>query len=201
MMKLSTGYHMWNITAAWWVPNRFWNSKTNKTPVIWQDSRIRCNACRDLQSRGVLQLQRNWQSYFTLCGEKKPSLKNSRMQQLSTYSKGKGILKSVTIIDASLYCDKHRCISLLSIAGKSPTESIKWTPWTVRASTRKPVWIQERQRNNRHDLHSKTASREMPGTECGPLHDLLSTLPKHLTQSVVRDFETLWQSLVDLPNS
>ena len=44
------------------------------------------------------------QSYFTLCGEKKPSLKNSRMQQLSTYSKGKGVLKSVTIIEASLYC-------------------------------------------------------------------------------------------------
>ena len=47
-------------------------------------------------------------SYFTSCGEKKPSIKNSRMQQLSTYSKGKGILKSVTIIG----------ISLLSIAGK-----------------------------------------------------------------------------------
>ena len=56
----------------------------------------------------VLQLQRNWQSYFTLYGEKKPSLKNSRMQQLSTYSKGKGIL----------VCDNHRGISLLSIAGK-----------------------------------------------------------------------------------
>ena len=27
-------------------------------------------------------------------------------------------------------------------------------------------------RNNRHDLHSTTASRKMPGTECGPLHDL-----------------------------
>ena len=27
-----------------------------------------------------------------------------RMQQLSTYSKGRGILKSVTIIEASLYC-------------------------------------------------------------------------------------------------
>ena len=39
-----------------------------------------------------------------LFGEKKPSLKNSKMQQLSTYSKGKGILKSVTIIEASLYC-------------------------------------------------------------------------------------------------
>ena len=41
---------------------------------------------------------------FTLCGEKKPSLRNSRMQQLSTYSKVKGILKSATIIEASLYC-------------------------------------------------------------------------------------------------
>ena len=50
----------------------------------------------------VLQLQRK--SYFTLCGKKKPSLKTLRMQQLSTYSKGKGILKSVTTIEASLYC-------------------------------------------------------------------------------------------------
>ena len=40
------------------------------------------------------------------------------------------------------------------------------------ASTRKPMWIQEKQRNNRHDLHSTTASRKMTGTECGPLHDL-----------------------------
>ena len=41
------------------------------------------------------------------------------------------------------------------------------------ASTRKPVWIQERQRNNRHDLYSTTASRKMPGTECGPPHSLI----------------------------
>ena len=41
----------------------------------------------------------------------------------------------------------------------------------LQASTRKPVMTRERQRNNRHDLHSKTASREMPGTECGLLHD------------------------------
>ena len=41
---------------------------------------------------------------------------------------------------------------------------------SVRASTRK--WIQKRQRNNCHDLHSKAASREMPGIEHGPLHDL-----------------------------
>ena len=51
-----------------------------------------------------LQLQRRWQSYFTLCREKKPSLKNSRMRQLSTYSNGKGILSCVIIIIASLYC-------------------------------------------------------------------------------------------------
>ena len=50
------------------------------------------------------QLQRWWQSYFTLCGEKKPSLKNSRMRQLSTYSNGKGILSCVIIIVTSLYC-------------------------------------------------------------------------------------------------
>ena len=56
----------------------------------------------------VLQLQGNWQSYFTLCVEKKPSLKNSWMQQLSTYSKGKN----------PQVCDNHRGISLLSIAGK-----------------------------------------------------------------------------------
>ena len=41
---------------------------------------------------------------FHIMWKKKPSLKNSRMQQLSAYSKGKGILKSVTIIEASLYC-------------------------------------------------------------------------------------------------
>ena len=33
------------------------------------------------------------------------------------------------------------------------------------------------------------------------LYMTFSTLPKHLTQSVVRDFGKLWQSLVVLPNS
>ena len=51
-----------------------------------------------------LQFQRRWQSYFTLYGEKKPSLKNLRMRPLSAYSKGKGILSCVIIIVASLYC-------------------------------------------------------------------------------------------------
>ena len=40
-------------------------------------------------------------------------------------------------------CDNHRGISSLSIAGNLGE------PRTVRASTRKPVWIQEKRRNNR----------------------------------------------------
>ena len=59
---------------------------------------------------------------------------------------------------------------------------IEWTPGTVRASTRKPVWIQEKQRNNRQCLHSTTASRKMSGTECGPLHDLC------------RPYQSIWHS-------
>ena len=54
---------------------------------------------------------------------------------------------------------------------KSPNEPIELTLWTVSGSTRKPMSIQEGQRNNWHDPHNKTASREMPGTEYGPLHD------------------------------
>ena len=30
------------------------------------------------------------------------------------------------------------------------------------------MWIQEKQRNNRHDLHSTTASGKMPGTDMDP---------------------------------
>ena len=41
---------------------------------------------------------------YHIIWRKEASLKNSRMQQLSTYSKGKGILKSLTIIEAYLYC-------------------------------------------------------------------------------------------------
>ena len=41
---------------------------------------------------------------FHIMWRKEAIPQESRMQQLSTYSKGKGILKSVTIIEASLYC-------------------------------------------------------------------------------------------------
>ena len=88
-------------------------------PLIWQGSRIRYNTAEIYKTGGPLVAE----SYFKLCAEKKPSLKNSRMYQLSTYSNGKGILKSVTIIRSSLYylfiisCSEDPCTS--------PTEAIE----------------------------------------------------------------------------
>ena len=131
----------------------------------------------------VLQLQRNWQSYFTLCEEKKLSFTNSRMQQLPTYSKGKGILKSVTIIEASLYCQ---------LLGRSLL-GYYWIDWmnilNSQGFYQKARWIQERQRNNSHDLYSTTASRKMPEPECGPLHAFVD----HTKAFVTVSREGLWK--------
>ena len=44
------------------------------------------------------------------------------------------------------------------------------------------VRIQERRRDKRHDLYSTTVSIKMPGTECGPLHDLW------------RHYQSIWHS-------
>ena len=78
-----------------------------ETLVIWQGFRIRCNTCRVLQSRRSSSC-RETDSYFILCGEKKPSLNNLRMHQPSIYSNKKEIL----------VCYNQRGISLFSIAGK-----------------------------------------------------------------------------------
>ena len=100
----------------------------------------------------------------TGCGEKKPSLKNSRMQQLSTYSNGKGIL----------VFDNHRGISLLSIAGKILARVLqnRLNEHLEQSGllTESQFGFRKKQRNNRHDLYSTTASRKMPGTVCGPLY-------------------------------
>ena len=123
----------------------------------------------------VIQLQRNWQSCFTLCGIKKPSLKNSKMQQSSIYSNGKGS-SSLWQSSGHLFivsCLKDRC--------NGPTKPIEWIPWTVRASTRKPMWIQEGQSNNWH-FHSKAASREMSGTKC------------ELLRNLCRLYQSIWHS-------
>ena len=136
---------------------------------------------------------RETDSYFTLCGEKKPSLKNSRMQQLSTYSKGKGILKSVTIIEASLYCQ---------LLGRSLIESyrIDWMNILNSQGFYQKASVDSRKTDEQQTCSSqqdsfKRKARNRMWTFTWPL----STLPKHLTQSVLRDFGKLWQCLAVLP--
>ena len=73
-------------------------------------------------------------------------------------------------------CDNHRGISLLSIAGKILARVLlnQLNEHLERSGLlpESQCGFRKKQRNNRHDLYSMTASRKMPGTECGPLHDL-----------------------------
>ena len=120
----------------------------------------------------VLQMQWNWQSFFTVEKRSHPS----RIQDATIIHlfKRKGNPQ---------VCGNHRGISLLSIAGKILARVLlNRLNEHLMASTRKPVLIQERQRNNRHDFDSATASRKMPGTECGPLKDLC------------RPYQSIWHS-------
>ena len=55
------------------------------------------------------------------------------------------------------------------------------------------MWIQKRQSDNRYDLHSKTASGEMPRTECRSIHDVFVDLTKAF-DTVSRD--GLWKIIV-----
>ena len=109
MIKLSTDYHRWNVIRCLMSsqPSLKLGRLQDQMQYLQRSTKQRSFSCRETDS------------YFTLCGEKKPSLKNSRMQQLSTYSKGKGILKSVTVIEASLYCQ---------LLGRSLQESY-WIDW------------------------------------------------------------------------
>ena len=53
------------------------------------------------------------------------------------------------------------------------------------------MWIQKRQRDNRHDLHKKTASGEMPKTECRSIHDVDDLTKAKAFDTVRRD--GLWK--------
>ena len=127
----------------------------------------------------ILHLQRNWQSYFTLCGEEAIPKK----------------IKDATIIHVfkrkgnPQVCDNHRGMSLLSIAGKILARVLlNRLNKHLEQSELLPVWIQKRQRNNRHDLYSTIVSRKMPGTECGPQQDLCRSY-----QSIWHSREGLWK--------
>ena len=140
--------------------------------------------CRNIQSRRSSSC-RETDSHFTLRVENKSSLRNSRMQHLSTYSKGKEILKSVTIIEASLYCQ---------LLGRSLQESY-WIDWMNTLNCQglyqkasvdsgkdrgKQTWYSQQNSFNRNDRNTMWTST------C-----TLSTLPKHSTQSVLWDWKNM----------
>ena len=123
----------------------------------------------------VLQLQGNWVISHYM--EKRSHY--SRIQRCSNYPPIQTERESISLWQSSwqlfiVFCWEGLC--------KNPTESIEWIPWTVRAFTGKLMCIQKGQRNNWHDLHSKTASVEMLGTECWPLHYLC------------RPYHSIWHS-------
>ena len=141
MMKPSADYHRWNVIHC----------LINFQPSLKQWKQLNsCNLAR-LQDQiqypqrstkqKALQLQRN--SGGPPDAEKLTELfhimwrKEAIPQEFKdafTYSNGNGILKSVKIIGTSLYCQ-------LLGGSFSPTEPIERTPWTVKSSTRKPIWI------------------------------------------------------------
>ena len=109
MIKLPTDNHRWNVIHCLMSSKsslKQWKQYTSCHLARLQDQ---MQYLLRSTKQEILQLQRNWQSYFTLCGEQKTSLKNSIMHQLFTYSNGKGNPQA---------WDNHRGISLLSIAGK-----------------------------------------------------------------------------------
>ena len=115
LMVSLIGHHLSMTTtggmysAAWWAPDRLWNSENNKTPVTWQGSWIRCNTCRDLQSRRSFSCRRT-NRVFSHYVEKRKAISQE--------------FKDATIIHLfkrkvnPQVCDNHRGISSLSIAGK-----------------------------------------------------------------------------------
>ena len=73
--------------------------------------------------------------------------------------------------------DSHRGISLLYclLPGRywpNPTFSIAWTSWSGWNSTRKSVWIQERQKINRYDSFRQAFRTKTSKTKYGPQHGL-----------------------------
>ena len=142
-----------------------------------------------------LQLQRKWHSYFTLCGEKKPSLKNSRMRQLSIYLYGKEILSCMITIVASFYCqllerslqgfhltdwmntlNSHGFYQNASVYSERTEEQLTWS---------------SQQGSFKGNAMNRTWTSTWP----------LLILPKNLIQSVVRVFGKLWLSLAVRPSS
>ena len=104
-------------SAAWWAPTHLWSSESNKTPVIWQGSRIRCNTSRDLQSRRSSSCRET--ELFHIMWRKEAIPQEFKDATIIHLFKRKGNPQPVTIIEASLYCQ---------LLGRSLLGSY-WTDW------------------------------------------------------------------------
>ena len=89
--------------TAWWIPYCHWNNERLSAAAIGKTPGSDAIPMMFIK-QDVNQWQKNLQSYFTACGERSKSHKSSRMHLPSTYTNGNEILKSLTTIGASLYC-------------------------------------------------------------------------------------------------
>ena len=103
MMKLSKDYHRWKVKAIKLL-------SSDKAPG---SDAIPAEICKT----GGPPVAEKLTVISNYLEKRSHPSNNSRKQQLSTYSKRKGILKSVTLIEVSLYCKS------LGRSCNSPTES------------------------------------------------------------------------------
>ena len=188
MTKLSTDYLRWNVIRC---------LMSVEPSLKRQKARKVLPSCKALASVAIpaeiykteaLQLQRNWQSYFTLYEEKKPSLKN--YWPIQTERESSGLWQSsghLFIVD----CWEDPC--------KSPTELTEWTPWSVRASCSKPMLMQEGQRNNWHNLTARQLLEKCQEQNVD-LYMTFGDLTKAFDTVSREELWKLRQSLAVLPN-
>ena len=105
MMKLSTDYHRWNVIRC--LMSSQPSLKAIKLLSSGKGSRIRCNTCRDLQSRRSSSCRET--ELFHIMWRKEAIPQEFKDATIIHLFKRKG---------KPQVCDNHRGISLLSIAGK-----------------------------------------------------------------------------------
>ena len=96
-------------------------------------------------------------------------------------------------------CDNHRGISSWFIAGKILARVLNWLNNTLNSQGfYQKVNVDLRRTGEKLAcLHSKTASREMPGTERGPLHDVCwpyQSVSHRQSWETVEKYDTVWLS-------
>ena len=143
------------------------------------------NTCWDLKSRRNSSCKEDDRVISHYVEKKKPSIQNSRMRQLSTYSNGKGILSCVIIIMASLYCQ---------LLGRSLQEFYltDWmNTWNSQGFYQKTSVDSDRTEEQLTWSSQQGSFKRNAGNRTWTSTWPMLTLPKHLIQSVVRVFGKL----------